>query len=98
MTNNTIAGYRPLSAEDLANSKAVKEMEERVLRMIDGMKRRPDLDPRCLAEGNTCIQTGFMWLIRSIIRPDRIELDDEEESFFDDDEDDTKRLSPSGDE
>lgn len=54
-------------------------LEERILRQIDQIKNNPNFDPRCAAEANTCIQTGFMWLKRALYKPQRIGLPEDEE-------------------
>lgn len=35
------------------------------------------IDPRCVAEARTCIQTGAMWAVRAIFKPQRIKLPDD---------------------
>lgn len=81
-----VAGYtsQSQSSVDLANEG--KELEERYLRWIDklnainmerdaaGIGRDGQFDPRCMAEARTCIQTGAMWAVRAIFKPQRIKL------------------------
>jgi hypothetical protein len=52
-----------------------KRIEELVLQYLDRLAetREPRaVDPRCLAIGRTEIQTGFMWVFRSVFQPERI--------------------------
>ena len=76
-----IAGYRQLSELDIANINAIKEMEERCLRMHDGLDGVMGLDKRALAVARTQLQGAFMWYTRAIAIPNRVELGEEEESF-----------------
>lgn len=69
-----VAGYtsQPQSNIDLANEG--KELEERYLRWLDKLAAHPDTDKRCVALGVTNMQTAAMWSIRSIFKPQRIQL------------------------
>lgn len=69
-----VAGYRPQdqSAVDLVN--ANKRDEEAILRGLDGLEARPDVDQRWLAIGRTQIEQGFMAVNRSIFKPSRVNL------------------------
>ena len=69
-----VAGYtaQTQSSVDLANEG--KELEERYLRWLDKLEAHPDTDKRCVALGKTNVQTGAMWAIRSIFKPQRIKL------------------------
>lgn len=78
-----IVGYRTLDQEDLANITAVKEMEERCMRLADGLKVNAEhYDQRAVALYVTYLQIAFMWAVRAIAKPDRIPLPEEEESFL----------------
>lgn len=69
-----VAGYTQQSQSyvDLANEG--KELEERYLRWLDKVVAQNATDQRCAAEARTCIQTGAMWAIRAIFKPQRIKL------------------------
>lgn len=79
-----VAGYaRTQSSEAIAVVNRFKELEERVLREIDnisGNRYGNDkfADQRCVATGRTYLQTGFMWLARSIFQPQRHALPGDE--------------------
>lgn len=73
MDNNTqavdIKGYRVLSQveKDLMNDLKTKEQD--LLIVLDLLKTVPGINQRSLAIAKTEIQTGFMWAVRSIARP-----------------------------
>ncbi|HEY9212065.1 MAG TPA: hypothetical protein VIQ29_04330 [Ancylobacter sp.] len=77
MSAPQIAGYRPLTSviQELVNVN--KEAEERVLRILDELKARPDIDQRWLAIGRTDIERGFMAVNRAVFQPGRVLLPDE---------------------
>lgn len=69
-----VAGYRPQPTEavDLVNRN--KEIEERLLRVLDDLKAGGFCDARWLAAGRTDIEKGFMAVNRSVFRPGRVAL------------------------
>lgn len=69
-----VAGYRPQSSDAVARANAIKHMEERALRLLDELKADPEIDQRWLATGRTDIEKGFSSVVRSIFKPDRVEL------------------------
>ena len=78
-----VKGYQPQSDWKVALANECKELEERYLRWLDKLAKMPtadkvseppSIDPRCVAEARTCIQTGAMWAVRSIFQPQRISL------------------------
>lgn len=75
-----VPGYRPQSAEAVAIVTEAKRAEERVLRMLDEIGARSDIDRRWLAIGRTSIEQGFMAVNRSIFQPGRVRLQDDEGS------------------
>jgi hypothetical protein len=80
MTND-IPGYRGLTEEELANVRGIKELEELVLRLGDGL-RAAEADPRALAIATTYAQTAFMWFVRAVTKPERIGLSHEDAETF----------------
>lgn len=71
-----IQGYRELNQEEVDLMNAAKELGARVGQFIDEMDQgisvqegKVVLDERAKAIARTEIQTGFMWLIRSIAKP-----------------------------
>jgi hypothetical protein len=70
-----VAGYKPQStvAVDAVNQN--KQLEERVLRVLDELRDSgTDIDQRWLAIGRTHLETAFMCINRAIFRPGRVEL------------------------
>lgn len=74
MSGLPVAGYRPQSMDAIARANALKQMEERVLRLLDELKADPEIDQRWLATGRTDIEKGFSCAVRSIFKPGRVEL------------------------
>lgn len=74
MPDETIRGdHSPTStAIKLVNDN--KYIEESVLRMVDMLMRRADVDLRWLAVARTHLEQGFMALNRALLRPERIVL------------------------
>ena len=73
-----VKGCKPQSgsAVDLVNINKVHE--EKLLRVMDEMRGRDDIDQRWLAIARTGIEQGFMALNRAIFRPQRVEPDEGE--------------------
>ncbi len=69
-----VSGYRPQSSDAVARVNAIKQMEERVLRLLDELKADPEIDQRWLQIGRTNLEQGFMGVVRSIFKPARAEL------------------------
>lgn len=64
-----IKGYRELSDEELRIANEIKELAETVGAKVEEVFGRVDTDKRWAAIGRTDLQTGFMALIRSVLRP-----------------------------
>ena len=78
-----IKGYRDLSAEEIALMNEAKELAEQVRSLVERVAQLPatplaegDAPPTVTTDpGRACsiarteLQSGFMWLIRSIARP-----------------------------
>lgn len=75
-----VAGYRPQNDVALALVNANKRSEEALLRTLDELAARPDIDKRWLAIGRTAIEQGFMAVNRAIFQPERIALPSDTES------------------
>ena len=69
-----VHGYEPQSTDAVATVNANKLLEERVLRVLDELAGRADIDQRWLAVGRTAIEQGFMAVNRAVFRPQRVEL------------------------
>ena len=74
-----VLGYTGQQAAAVEQVNLHKQMEERVLRILDELKDFPGIDQRWLAVGRTPIEQGFMAVNRAVFRPSRIDLDDEAE-------------------
>jgi hypothetical protein len=64
-----IAGYRELSPEDITLMNEIKTRERDLMRLIDIVLKVPGANQRSVALARTNLQTGFMWLVRAIARP-----------------------------
>jgi len=64
-----IAGYRDLSVIEIDSMNTLKLAERDLLRTLDTIKEMDGVNQRSLAIARTEIQTGFMWAIRAIARP-----------------------------
>lgn len=62
-----IAGYRDLSEGEIADINRLKEMERTLSGLLDNSVHAPD--PRHLAIAKTHLETGFMYAIKSIAKP-----------------------------
>ena len=69
-----VHGYRPQSDEAVNLVNINKTMEEVVLRTIDDLRRRIDIDQRWLSIAQTHFEQGYMALNRAIFQPKRIKL------------------------
>lgn len=73
-----VAGYVSQGSEavDLVNRNKIAE--ERVLRILDELASRPDIDKRWLAMGRSHLEQGFMAINRAVFQPKRVPLPDDE--------------------
>lgn len=71
-----VAGYRPQTSDRVAMVNRNKEIEERVLRILDELRTLAvyDVDQRWLAIGRTAIEQGFMAVNRAVFMPGRATL------------------------
>ena len=69
-----VSGYRAQSDDKVALVNANKDIEERVLRILDDLKASPGVDGRWLAIGRTSIEQGFMAVNRAVFQPSRASL------------------------
>lgn len=73
-----VAGYRAQAPEAVERVNANKEIEERVLRMLDDLAQVAEVDKRWLAIGRTQIEQGFMAVNRAVFQPGRVRLWEDE--------------------
>lgn len=64
-----ITGYRVLSDLDKQLINILKKQEANTLELLNNMKKESDINQRSLELGIQNIQTGMMWAIRAIARP-----------------------------
>lgn len=69
-----VSGYTSQAAEKVELVNANKVLEERVLRRLDDLAKRLDVDPRWLAVGKTHLELAFMAVNRAIFKPVRVDL------------------------
>lgn len=69
-----VSGYKPQTDEKVATVNANKEIEERVLRLLDALVTVEGVDKRWLAIGRTAIEQGFMAVNRAVFQPSRVDL------------------------
>lgn len=67
-----IPGYRTLNEEEMAAVEAVKRFEAAANGFQDMIATLPGVDRRQLALAATHLEEGFMHLVRSITRPERL--------------------------
>lgn len=70
MKSAPIKGYRDLSQEEIDLANELKELASLVGEAVDRVMSREDTDKRWASIGRTDLQTGFMALIRSVLRPE----------------------------
>lgn len=76
-----IAGYRQLSQHEATLMNQLKQLEAQCLGALDTLQRAEFAqtsdqvpDPRWLSIARTSIETGFMAAVRSIAKPQRVNL------------------------
>lgn len=69
-----VSGYQPQPDEKVQLVNRAKELEERVLRHLDDLRGRSDVDQRMVSIAITGIQEAFMWANRAVFQPSRITL------------------------
>lgn len=64
-----IKGYRDLSAEEIAAMNGLKQMGLELEEQLRGAEQA-GADPRALSIARTHLQTGMMWAIRAVAKPE----------------------------
>jgi hypothetical protein len=65
-----ISGYRELSREEIELINAIKQNGNGLGSAIAVIEAMPQVDKRAASIAKTHLQTGLMWLVRSITRPE----------------------------
>lgn len=73
-TGLPVSGYRPQNQSAVDKVNVNKQLEERVLRILDALADDDDIDLRWLAIGRTAIEQGFMAVNRAVFQPGRVNL------------------------
>lgn len=73
-----VAGYVPQTDDKVAAVNRAKELEERVLRHLDGLRANPACDQRMVSIAYTGIQEAFMWANRAVFQPTRVKLPEDD--------------------
>jgi hypothetical protein len=79
-----VPGYQPQKLLAVGLVSTHKHFEERLLRHLDILSKRDDVDQRWLAIGRTHAELAFMAINRSVFRPTRIPLPEDPKSPDDD--------------
>lgn len=69
-----VAGYTAQNSDKVDLVNQAKALEERVLRQMDYLRTRDDVDQRMVSLAVTKLQEAFMWANRAVFQPGRIEL------------------------
>lgn len=67
-----VAGYTAQSDDIIKTVNENKQLEETVLKQLDALKARADVDQRWLAIGRTHIEEAFMAINRALFKPQRL--------------------------
>lgn len=65
-----IKGYRKLGEEEIASINRVKALGETIRAELDTLAEAAETDQRCLAIARTHLQTGVMFAVRAIAKPE----------------------------
>jgi hypothetical protein len=65
-----ITGYRELSEDEIRIANELKELAQLVGTKVEEIFNRDETDKRWAAIARTDLQTGFMALIRSVLKPE----------------------------
>ena len=65
-----IKGYRDLSQGENDGINALKAKGNEIGLLLEQLKELPGIDQRALAIAKTDLQTGMMWAVRAIARPE----------------------------
>lgn len=68
-TQEQVKGYSKLTKHQIMVMNVIKEKEQEILSILEGMKYNENYNQRSLALAISEIQTGFMWAVRSVARP-----------------------------
>ncbi|HKS46365.1 MAG TPA: hypothetical protein VJT49_14890 [Amycolatopsis sp.] len=69
-TPGVVQGYRTHTQDEIDLVNQVKAVESQVAQLWKEIQQRPGTDKRMAAIARTNIEDGFMWLVRSIFKPD----------------------------
>lgn len=78
MQHDEIKGFTDQGERNKALVNRNKEIEERVMRIIDDLTEQPGVDVFMLNTGAKHLITAFMWLNRAVFQPTRVKLPEDE--------------------
>lgn len=64
-----IEGYRELDQAEIDLINAIKDNGAQLGMAVEAIEAMPNVDKRAASIARTHLQTGLMWLVRSIARP-----------------------------
>lgn len=64
-----VTGHKPLTQEQIDLMNRIKAKGNEVGELIDELLAMDETDKRSVATGKINIQTGLMWLVRSVAKP-----------------------------
>lgn len=65
-----LVGYNDLSPEQVAKANEIKELAKLVSERVEAIFNDEDTDKRWASIARTDLQTGFMALVRSVMKPE----------------------------
>lgn len=65
-----ITGYRELTQEEIELMNAIKEQGRQLGELIGRVRITANTDQRAASIAQTDLQTGIMWLVRAVARPE----------------------------
>lgn len=65
-----ITGYRELSQDEINLMNEIKAQGERLRALLHGLRSTPDVDQRCVSIAYTHLETGIMYAVRAVARPE----------------------------
>lgn len=74
-----IKGYTPINLDKQRQINLNKEMEERLLRVLDALGSNPHINLRWISVARTHFEEGFMAMNRAIFNPTRIKLPEDDQ-------------------
>lgn len=68
--SGAISGYRQLTEEEISHINHLKALEKQVNEELAFLRSAPDFNQRHVAIAATHLETGFMFMVKAVARPD----------------------------